>query len=156
REVIDGTELIFPPHLARAEQEIARRLKFLATQPPRYPAMDAEKALTWVQRETARELADGQRAAVEMGLRSRALVITGGPGVGKTTILNSILRILEAKGVQFVLAAPTGRAARRMSESTGHEAKTIHRLLEYQPGAGWQRNRQSPLKGDLFVLDETS
>ena len=156
REVIEGTELIFPPHLARAETEIAERLRFLSGQPPRYPAMDVEKALAWVQRDTNRELADGQRAAVEAALQNRALIITGGPGVGKTTILQCILRILDAKNVKFVLSAPTGRAARRMSESTGHEAKTIHRLLEYQPGVGWQKNRQNPLKGDLFVLDETS
>lgn len=156
REVVEDTELIFPPHLLHAEKEIAQRLRFLAAQPAKYPAIDADKALSWVQRETGRELAPGQRAAVELALHSRALVITGGPGVGKTTILNSILRILEAKKVEFVLAAPTGRAARRMSESTGHEAKTIHRLLEYQPGTGWQKNRKSPLKGQLFVLDETS
>ncbi len=156
REVIEGTDLIFPPHLARAETEIAERLRFLSGQPPRYPAMDVEKALAWVQRDTGRELADGQRAAVEAALKHRTLVITGGPGVGKTTILQCILRILDAKEVKFVLAAPTGRAARRMSESTGHEAKTIHRMLEYQPGTGWQKNRQNPLKGDLFVLDETS
>jgi len=156
REVIDGTESIFPPHLARAESEVAERLRYLSGQPARYPAIDAEKALAWVQKETARELADGQRAAVIAALTSRALVITGGPGVGKTTILQCILRILDAKNMKFVLAAPTGRAARRMSESTGHEAKTIHRVLEYQPGAGWQKNRQNPLKGDLFVLDETS
>jgi exodeoxyribonuclease V alpha subunit len=155
-DVIEGTELIFPPHLVHAEREIAQRLRFLAGQPAKYPAIDAEKALAWVQKETQRELAAGQRAAVELALTSRALVITGGPGVGKTTILQSILRILEAKKVEFVLAAPTGRAARRMSESTGHEAKTIHRLLEYQPGTGWQRNRKNPLKGQLFVLDETS
>lgn len=156
REVIDGTELIFPPHLARAEKEVADRLRYLSGQPSRYPAIDAEKALAWVQQETGRELAEGQRAAVTAALTNRALVITGGPGVGKTTILQCILRILETKDVKFVLAAPTGRAARRMSESTGHEAKTIHRLLEYQPGVGWQKNRQHPLKGDLFVLDETS
>ena len=156
REVIEDTELIFPPHLAKAETEIAQRLRFLTAQPSRYPVIDAEKALAWVQQETQRELAGGQRDAVRAALTSRALVITGGPGVGKTTILQAILRILEAKKVEPVLAAPTGRAARRMSESTGSEAKTMHRLLEYQPGAGWQKNRRNPLKGDLFVLDETS
>lgn len=155
-EVVDGTELIFPPHLAMAETEVAQRLRYLSGQTSRYPAIDADKALAWVQRESGRELAGGQEAAVRAALARRALVITGGPGVGKTTILQSILRILEAKEVKFVLAAPTGRAARRMSESTGHEAKTIHRLLEYQPGTGFQKNRQHPLKGDLFVLDETS
>jgi exodeoxyribonuclease V alpha subunit len=155
-EAIDGAELIFPPHLARAEAEVAERLRYLSGQPARYPAIDVGKALAWVQRETQRELADGQRTALLAALTNRALVITGGPGVGKTTILQSILRILEAKKVTFVLAAPTGRAARRMGESTGHEAKTIHRLLEYQPDSGFQKNRQHPLRGDLFVLDETS
>lgn len=155
-DVIDGTELIFPPHLAKAEEEVAARLRYLSGQPARYPAIDAEKALEWVQQQTGRELAPGQQEAVRAAFHSRALIITGGPGVGKTTILQSVLRVLEAKKVKFVLAAPTGRAARRLSESTGHEAKTIHRLLEYQPGTGFQKNRQSPLKGDLFVLDETS
>ncbi|HWB05832.1 MAG TPA: ATP-dependent RecD-like DNA helicase [Verrucomicrobiales bacterium] len=156
RETLDGNELIFPPHLAKAEREIASRLRELSGKPSRYPSIDVEKAVEWVQRETGRELGEGQRKAVMSALTSRALVITGGPGVGKTTILQCILAILEAVKVTFVLAAPTGRAARRMSESTGHEAKTIHRLLEYKPGAGFQKNERSPLNGDLFVLDETS
>lgn len=157
QETIEDIVLIFPPHLARAEEEIARRLQKLAALPAAYPAMDAEKALAWVQRTTGKELAPGQAAAVRQALTRRVLIITGGPGVGKTTILQSILRILSAKGVQPVLAAPTGRAARRMSESTGLEAKTIHRLLEFAPGGeGFKKNASSPLTGDLFVLDETS
>ncbi|MES2466559.1 MAG: ATP-dependent RecD-like DNA helicase [Verrucomicrobiota bacterium] len=157
QETIEDTVLIFPPHLARAEEEIARRLQKLAALPAAYPAMDAEKALTWVQRNTGKELAPGQAEAVRQALTRRVLIITGGPGVGKTTILQSILRILSAKGVQPVLAAPTGRAARRMSDSTGLEAKTIHRLLEFAPGGeGFKKNASTPLTGDLFVLDETS
>ena len=157
RETIDGKVLIFPPHLASAEEQIARRLQKLAAQPAAYPMMDAEKALAWVQRQTGKELAPGQAEAVRQAVTQRVLIITGGPGVGKTTILQSILRILGAKGVQPVLAAPTGRAARRMSESTGLEAKTIHRLLEFAPGGeGFKKNTASPLTGDLFVLDETS
>lgn len=156
REPIDGKEMIFPPHLARAENEIAQRLRTLAATPAKLPAMDLDKAMAWVQRVTQKELAPGQIAAVRAALTSRVLVITGGPGVGKTTILQCILRILAAKNVEIVLAAPTGRAARRMSETTGHEAKTIHRLLEFEGGAGFKKNAQSPLKGDLFVLDETS
>ena len=157
QETIEDTVLIFPPHLARAEEEIARRLQKLAALPAAYPAMEAEKALTWVQRNTGKELAPGQAEAVRQALTRRVLIITGGPGVGKTTILQSILRILSAKGVQPVLAAPTGRAARRMSDSTGLEAKTIHRLLEFAPGGeGFKKNASSPLTGDLFVLDETS
>lgn len=157
RELIDGAELIFPHHLARAEEEITTRLRRLAAQPAAWPPMDLEKALAWVQRNTGRELASGQAEAVRLALTSRVLIITGGPGVGKTTILQSILRILTAKHVNAVLAAPTGRAARRMSESTGMEAKTIHRLLEFAPGGeGFKKNASNPLTGDLFVLDETS
>jgi exodeoxyribonuclease V alpha subunit len=88
---------------------------------------------------------------------SKVLVITGGPGVGKTTIVNSILRILAAKGVRLSLCAPTGRAAKRMTEATGFEAKTIHRLLEVDPkGGGFKRGSDNPLECDLLVVDETS
>lgn len=156
REEIDREELIFPPHLARAEQEIVSRLRCLQRLAPAFPVIQLDKALEWVMEVTGKQLAAGQQEAVRAALANRLLIITGGPGVGKTTILNAILKILEAKRVKIVLAAPTGRAARRMEESTGHEAKTIHRLLEYQPGKGFTKNRESPLKGDLFVLDETS
>ena len=88
---------------------------------------------------------------------SKALVITGGPGVGKTTIVNAILRIIAAKGVRLLLCAPTGRAAKRMTEATGFEAKTIHRLLEVDPkGGGFKRGDDNPLDCDLLVVDETS
>jgi exodeoxyribonuclease V alpha subunit len=156
RETVDGHDLVFLPHLLTAEVQSAARLLNLAARPPDYPTIDAEKALAWVEQKTGKQLADGQRAAIREALRHRLLIITGGPGVGKTTILNSLLLILEAKGVDFVLAAPTGRAAKRLSESTGHEAKTLHRLLEYQPAKGWGRNADRPLKGSLFVLDEAS
>ena len=85
------------------------------------------------------------------------LVITGGPGVGKTTLVNAILRILSAKGMRLLLCAPTGRAAKRMNETTGFEAKTIHRLLEVDPRTGgFRRDSQNPLDCDLLVIDETS
>ena len=88
---------------------------------------------------------------------SKVLVMTGGPGVGKTTIVKAILRILAAKGVRLLLCAPTGRAAKRMTEATGFEAKTIHRLLEVDPkGGGFKRGDDNPLDCDLLVVDETS
>jgi exodeoxyribonuclease V alpha subunit len=102
-------------------------------------------------------LADSQKAAVGTALTSKVLVVTGGPGVGKTTIVNAILRILSAKGVTLLLCAPTGRAAKRMNEATGLEAKTIHRLLEVDPkGGGFRRDDANPLDCDLLVVDETS
>ena len=94
---------------------------------------------------------------MRLALTSKVMVITGGPGVGKTTIVNAILRILAAKGVKLLLCAPTGRAAKRMTEATGLEAKTIHRLLEFDPAAvGFKRNADNPLDCDLLVVDETS
>ena len=102
-------------------------------------------------------LAESQSAAIRLALMSKVLVITGGPGVGKTTIVNAILRILAAKGVRLLLCAPTGRAAKRMNEATGFEAKTIHRLLEVDPkGGGFRRDDDNPLDCDLLVVDETS
>ena len=102
-------------------------------------------------------LAPAQRDAIKMAVKSKVLVITGGPGVGKTTLVNSIVKILAAKKLSVVLAAPTGRAAKRMTETSGLEAKTIHRLLEFDPATGdFKRNREKPLDGDVFVVDEAS
>ena len=103
------------------------------------------------------ELAASQRQAVELALASKVLVITGGPGVGKTTLIDAILRILAARRLRLQLCAPTGRAAKRMTETTGLEAKTIHRLLEFDPVAyGFRRGAELPLECDLLVVDETS
>jgi exodeoxyribonuclease V alpha subunit len=115
------------------------------------------KAIPWVEQRTKLALADSQIEAVRVALVSKVLVITGGPGVGKTTLVNSILKILLAKTIAIALCAPTGRAAKRLSESTGIEAKTIHRLLETDPRTGgFRRNEDAPLDCDLLVVDETS
>jgi exodeoxyribonuclease V alpha subunit len=119
--------------------------------------IDADKAIPWVEKRTKLALAESQIAAVRVALTSKVLVITGGPGVGKTTLVNSILTILLAKTVAIALCAPTGRAAKRLSESTGLEAKTIHRLLETDPRTGtFRRTEEAPLDCDLLVVDETS
>jgi exodeoxyribonuclease V alpha subunit len=113
------------------------------------PAINADKAVPWVESKAGVTLAESQREAVRLALRSKILVVTGGPGVGKTTLVNSILKILRVKGVNVALAAPTGRAAKRLSESTGCEAKTIHRLLEADPSAlgSRSRTRRLPAQG---------
>lgn len=156
QENIAGTELVFLPSLKRAEEHIAKRIRNLAAQPPNYPTVEFEKAVIWCQQQTGKELAPSQREALKHALTSRVLVITGGPGVGKTTLVNAILKILCAKKVKCLLCAPTGRAAKRMSEATGLAASTIHRLLEAQPGGRFGRNESNPLECDLAVVDETS
>ena len=154
---VGETPCVFLAGLYRAEQVIAERLTTLANGTLPWQFIDADKALPWVEQKTGLSLAASQVAAIRLALTSKVLVITGGPGVGKTTIVNSILRILSAKGVNLLLCAPTGRAAKRMTEATGFEAKTIHRLLEVDPkGGGFKRNAENPLECDLLVIDETS
>src|SRR5262245_60571833 len=143
--------------LRRAEDGIACLLSKLASASSCLPAIDVEKAIAWCQRKTGKELAATQREALQKALESRVLVITGGPGVGKTTLVDSILLILRAKKLRCLLCAPTGRAAKRLSEATGVEAKTIHRLLEFQPASGgFARSAAHPLECDVLVADETS
>ncbi len=156
-ERIEGEEMIFMPLLRDAEERIARQLKRLAEAKEPEPSIDAEKAIHWVEGKTGRKLSPSQHDALKVALRSRAVVITGGPGVGKTTLVQSLLKILTAKKLKCILAAPTGRAAQRMAEATGLEASTLHRLLEFQPArGGFQRNASNPLEGDVVVVDEVS
>jgi exodeoxyribonuclease V alpha subunit len=156
-EKIAGEELIFMPLLRDAEERIARQLRRLAEAKAPEPAIDAEKAIPWVEEKTGRKLSPSQHDALRIALRSRAVVITGGPGVGKTTLVQSLLKILTAKKLKCILAAPTGRAAQRLAEATGLEASTLHRLLEFQPArGGFQRNASNPLEGDVVVVDEVS
>jgi exodeoxyribonuclease V alpha subunit len=144
-ELADGTVIadtvgaracVFLGGLYRAEKVIAERLRCLVNGTLPWPCIDPEKALPWIEQKIGLALAESQVAAVRLALLSKVLVITGGPGVGKTTIVNAILRILAAKGVNLLLCAPTGRAAKRMTEASGFEAKTIHRLLEVDPRSG--------------------
>jgi len=156
-EKIEGEEMIFMPLLRDAEERIARQLRRLAESRDPEPAIDAAKAIPWVEEKTGRKLSPSQHEALAVALTSRAVVITGGPGVGKTTLVQSLLKILTAKKLKCILAAPTGRAAQRLAEATGLEASTLHRLLEFQPGrGGFQKNASNPLEGDVVVVDEVS
>ena len=154
---VEGQPCVFLAGLYRSEQEIAGGLERLAAGRPPWPAIDAARAIPWVEARTGTVLAPSQSAALRLALEAKLLVITGGPGVGKTTLVNSILKILAAKGVMVALCAPTGRAAKRLTESTGLAGRTIHRLLEADPKTGgFKRGEEHPLDCDLLVVDETS
>ena len=156
-EQIGEQHLLYLPYLRRAEQGIAKLLKKLSSAPSQLPPINIEKAVTWCEQQTGKELAPTQREAIRKALENRVLVITGGPGVGKTTLVRSILLILRAKKLDCLLCAPTGRAAKRLGEVTGLEAKTIHRLLEFQPASGgFTRDANNPLECDVLVSDESS
>ena len=165
-ELADGTvtasgvgdkPCVFLAGLYRAERNIADRLLQLRNGKLPWPWIDPDKAIPWIEQRSGLVLAESQRSAVALALTSKVLVITGGPGVGKTTLVNAILRILSAKGAKLLLCAPTGRAAKRMTEATGFEAKTIHRLLEVDAKTGgFRRGDDNPLDCDFLVLDEAS
>jgi exodeoxyribonuclease V alpha subunit len=156
-EPIEGEPALFLAPLHRAEVGIAQNIGRLIVGRPAWGRIDTTKAIPWVEAQTGLRLSATQAAAVATAVNGKATIITGGPGVGKTTVVNAILRIVRAKGARVLLAAPTGRAAKRLSESTGTEAKTIHRLLEFDPkSGGFKRGRELPLEADLVVVDETS
>ncbi len=145
------------PELHKAEVESAQILAELASSPAKTFALDVGAAIHAFESVTGLALAAQQRQAVEAALRDRCVVITGGPGVGKTTIVKAIVHLARIGSRKVALAAPTGRAAKRLAEATGVEAMTIHRLLEYQPHeGGFQRTRENPLEADLLVVDEAS
>jgi len=154
---VGETPCVFLAGLHRAERTIAERLTRVANGTLPWPWIDPDKALPWAEKRIGLALAESQVAAIRLALMSKVLVMTGGPGVGKTTIVKAILRIHAAKGTSLLLCAPTGRAAKRMTEATSFEAKTIHRRLEVDPkGGGFKRNEDNPLDCDLLVVDEAS
>ncbi len=156
-EEIESEKLVYLAALHKAEIGVASNLLRLKTGESAWADIEIEKAIPWVESKAQIQLSESQKKAIELALKSKVLVITGGPGVGKTTLVNSILKIISAKQAKILLCAPTGRAAKRLSESTGLEAKTIHRLLEFDPKAGgFKRNRDNLLETDILVVDEAS
>jgi len=157
RDTVDGSPCVFLASLHAAERIIAARVRGLATGGVPWRPIDADRAIPWVEARLSMSLARMQAEAVRMAVRSKVFVITGGPGVGKTTLLNAVLAVVGARGARLALCAPTGRAAKRLSETTGVEAKTIHRLLEVDPKTGgFKRQESHPLACDLLVVDEMS
>ena len=156
RDDATGQPLIYLPGLIVAEKGIARRILALAESPSAHPEIDLERAVAWYESKSGRTLSASQRSALGQAFASRVFIVTGGPGVGKTTLLDALLGVVRAKKVRCLLCAPTGRAAQRLGEATGQGAKTIHRLLEFAPGGGFVRNERQPLDCDFLVVDECS
>jgi len=145
------------PTANRAEQTLARSLLTLLRSPSSLPPIIIDKAVEWAQDKAGFGFADAQTTGIKQSLASKVSILTGGPGTGKTTILRSLVSILKAKKTKIMLAAPTGRAARRMAESTSHFAQTVHRLLKFDPGrGGFSMNESNPLTCDFVIMDEAS
>jgi len=148
---------VFIKQLYSCEAGITQNINDLITFSKSIRNINIGKAMDWVQGELSIRLAKKQIDAVRAAIESKVMVITGGPGTGKTTIISAVLAIFQKLGIDIVLSAPTGRAAKKMSEATGFEAKTIHRLLEYSlTRGGFQKNDTHPLSCDLIIVDEAS
>jgi exodeoxyribonuclease V alpha subunit len=153
---------IYLPPFYRAELGVANKLRRMQSAAhdrlEGFRALNWDKALAWIDETNAIRLTEQQKAAIRMALTEKVSILTGGPGTGKSTITGSLIRMLKTRGSSVLLAAPTGRAAKRLSEATGLEAKTIHRLLEFKPAQGNQflRDQENPLDSDLIIVDETS
>ncbi|MBW2502546.1 MAG: ATP-dependent RecD-like DNA helicase [Deltaproteobacteria bacterium] len=151
----DDSIALAPIHFA--EKGAAAKLLKLGAGSPLYDIKNVDQALAWASARLELELAPEQGEAIKSGLEHKVSVITGGPGTGKSTILKALLLVLSQKGIAVKLAAPTGRAAKRLAEACGREATTIHRLLEYDAALrGFKRNRHNPLEADMVIVDESS
>lgn len=156
-EETESGEAVYLPRLYRAEELIARRMVKLGSTPFLLPNLDIEGAIKEIEAELGLVFSSQQREAINQSLQEKILVITGGPGTGKTTLIRAIAQLYSRWGKRVLLAAPTGRAAKRLSEATGREAKTIHRLLEYNPKEErFRRHEHFPLTGEALVVDEFS
>ena len=147
---------VYLRHFYRYEREIAARMQALCSHPAALKMKEAGKVLPKLEARAGIELSDEQRRAVLDGCVNKAFIVTGGPGTGKTTITRFMVRLMDEMGLKIRLAAPTGRAAKRLSEATGFQAQTLHRMLQFTPGEGFARNEESKLKAQAVIVDEAS
>ncbi len=157
QRIVIENDAVYLTVFHKAESVLAKNLRSLNTVASNLQHVETLPLLKWVENKLQLELAPEQKKAIELAIRNKVLVITGGPGTGKTTIIEAITKILQALNQRVLLAAPTGRAAKRINESTGFEAKTVHRLLEFNPQqGGFLRNEEQPLTADAVIVDEAS
>lgn len=155
-DVIRDEDALYLPPFYHSEAGTAKRLLTLLSHKREDMGTDSEQIMATVQQKSDIQYDEIQLDAIRQSLKSKVMILTGGPGTGKTTTTLGIISAMRECGLSVLLAAPTGRAAKRMSEATGMEAKTIHRLLEYQPPEGYQRDEKNPLEGDVLIVDECS
>jgi exodeoxyribonuclease V alpha subunit len=162
REVEMEDNAIYLPPFLIAERSVATKINSILTSPRDRLAVfndvNWQAAFEWLDQTNKIQLTDQQKKAIQMSLTAKISILTGGPGTGKSTITGTIIRMIQSKGCSVLLAAPTGRAAKRLTEATGLTAKTIHRLLEFSPSSKdhFQRDKENPLDADLIIIDETS
>lgn len=157
KDVIADNDVIYLPPFYHAENGSAKRLQSLLSGTSLFSSdVAAEPEAVYGSKSNGIVYDEVQQAAIQKALDSKVMVLTGGPGTGKTTTTQGIIAAFKARHMNILLAAPTGRAAKRMTEATGMEAKTIHRLLEYNPMDGYKRNDENPLEGDALIVDECS
>ena len=157
RTLIEEDNAIYPAALFYAETGIVTQIARLLKNPPHWVPVETAKAVAWAASRMHITFAPGQVQALSLALMEKVSIITGGPGVGKTTIIRALVDIFAAKRLKVCLAAPTGRAAKRMAEATRYPAMTLHRLLKFMPATGrFEHNQSTPLAGDVFILDEVS
>lgn len=149
-------DMIYLPPFYYSEQGVAKRLKQIMMCKPLKKVKPSQEVIAQLEKNDGITYDEIQRHAIMQAEISKVMVLTGGPGTGKTTTTHGIISLFKASGMKVLLAAPTGRAAKRMSEATGLEAKTIHRLLECKPPEGYKKNEDSPLEGDVLIIDEAS
>ncbi|NLI69394.1 MAG: ATP-dependent RecD-like DNA helicase [Firmicutes bacterium] len=156
-DFVPNLKAVYLPPFYVAEKNLARELKKIYREQTFFGQLDTDRILADYETRNNIKLASKQREAVRLSVRSKVMIVTGGPGTGKTTIIKSILNIYKEIGLRVLLAAPTGRAAKRMQEATGYEARTIHRLLEFSPKKGrFQKDRDNLLDADVIIIDEAS
>ena len=157
REAQEGDPYVYLPSMNRSERACAKAVRTLALAPVIGPVSELDKRIHDAEAATGKNLSESQFVAVKTAATHRVSVITGGPGTGKTTVMANLIRVLEAAGKTIVLCAPTGRAAKRITEATGRMAKTIHRTLAFNPRQNdFEYNDKNRLPGDLFIIDESS
>ncbi|MFC2166930.1 ATP-dependent RecD-like DNA helicase [Acidobacteriota bacterium] len=156
-ETVETNETIYLPFYYVAQEDVVKDIHTLAHFPFLRPEFDVEKEISATEKDLQIQFSPVQRMAIKESVNKKILVITGGPGTGKTTIIKAVFDLFNKEGRTVLLAAPTGRAAKRLSEATRHEAKTLHRTLEFTPKLGtFRRNAHHPLQGDALIIDEFS